>query len=68
MRLLPLSQIPLRSLDWLWLHHLAVGQLALLEGDPGMGKSLVTLDLAARVSGRRGRCYFTAPAVRPLTM
>jgi hypothetical protein len=32
---------------------LALGKLALLEGDPGLGKSFVTLDLAARLSTGR---------------
>jgi putative DNA primase/helicase len=38
---------------WLWPGRLALGKLALLEGDPGLGKSLVTLDFCARLS--RGR-------------
>jgi hypothetical protein len=35
---------------WLWPGRLALGKLSLLEGDPGLGKSLVTLDLCARLS------------------
>ena len=35
---------------WLWEPYLARGKLALLDGDPGAGKSLVTADLAARLS------------------
>jgi RecA-family ATPase len=53
MRFLPLSQMSVPCLQWLWLHRLALGELALLEGDPEMGKSLVTLDLAARVTTGR---------------
>jgi hypothetical protein len=34
---------------------LALGKLALLEGDPGLGKSLVALDLCARLT--RGRAF-----------
>src|SRR5262245_8087084 len=37
-------------LFWLWLWRLARGKLAVLEGDPGLGKSLVALDLCARLS------------------
>jgi hypothetical protein len=37
-------------LDWLWRGYLARGKLALLEGDPEMGKSLLTIDLMARLS------------------
>ena len=32
---------------------LALGKLALVDGDPGLGKSAMTLDLAARVSAGR---------------
>lgn len=35
---------------WLWPHRIALGKLALIAGDPGLGKSLITLDAAARVS------------------
>ena len=31
--------------DWLWPGYLARAKLAVLDGDPGMGKSLLTLDL-----------------------
>lgn len=35
---------------WLWNQRLALGKLTLIAGDPGLGKSYLTLDLAARVS------------------
>jgi AAA domain len=37
-----------------WPSWLALGKLALVDGDPGLGKSAMTLDLAARVSSGRG--------------
>ncbi|MFL5512897.1 MAG: AAA family ATPase, partial [Gemmatimonadales bacterium] len=37
-------------MSWLWPGRLPLGKLAVLEGDPGLGKSLVTLDLCARLS------------------
>ncbi len=36
--------------EWLWKSRIALGKLNLLDGDPGLGKSAVTIDLAARVS------------------
>jgi RecA-family ATPase len=36
--------------EWLWPGRLPLGKLAVLDGDPGLSKSVVTLDLAARVS------------------
>ncbi len=47
------SELAPRSVEWLWPLRLALGKLALLEGDPGLGKSLVTLDLVARLSTGR---------------
>jgi hypothetical protein len=44
------SQLAARPLAWLWPGRLALGKLAILDGDPGLGKSLVTLDLCARLS------------------
>src|SRR5437764_12175808 len=38
------------ALDWLWPRYLARGKLAILDGDPEMGKSLLTIDLIARLS------------------
>src|SRR5260370_18993065 len=45
-----LNQVTARSVAWLWPSRLALGKLAILDGDPGQGKSLVTLDLCSRLS------------------
>jgi hypothetical protein len=44
------SDLSAQPVRWLWPGRLALGKLSLLEGDPGLGKSLITLDLCARVS------------------
>ena len=49
----PLSTVRPRTVRWLWEPYLPRGKLALLDGDPGLGKSLVTLDLCARLSTGR---------------
>ena len=36
--------------DWLWPNRIALGKVTLLAGDPGLGKSLVTLGVASAVS------------------
>src|SRR4051812_12419157 len=46
----PVSDLTTQPIHWLWPGRLALGKLSLLEGDPGLGKSLLTLDLAARLS------------------
>ena len=45
-----LSDIPERQLHWLWEKRILRGKLTLLDADPGLGKSLITLDLAARIT------------------
>ena len=38
------------ELEWLWPGLIPLGKLTLFAGDPGLGKSFVTVDMAARVS------------------
>lgn len=45
-----LSDIEAQPIEWLWPGYLPAGMLSLLDGDPGVGKSTLTADLAARVS------------------
>ena len=44
------SDIPPVPIDWLWEGRIARGKITLIAGDPGFGKSLLTIDLAARIS------------------
>jgi hypothetical protein len=55
MQLSAVGDLESRPIAWLWPGRLALGKLAMLDGDPGLGKSLVTLDLCARLS--RGRPF-----------
>ena len=45
-----LSDVVPEPIDWLWQGRIALGKLTLIAGDPGLGKSFMTLDIAARVS------------------
>src|SRR5215217_4277687 len=45
-----LSDVEPEEVSWLWPSWLALGKLALVDGDPGLGKSAVTVDLSARAS------------------
>jgi hypothetical protein len=45
-----LDSVQQRPLEWLWPGRVPLGKLTLLSGDPALGKSLLTLDMAARVS------------------
>lgn len=44
------SPVAPSPIEWLWEPYLARGKLAVLDGDPGVGKSFLALDLAARLS------------------
>jgi hypothetical protein len=46
----PLSEAKDCQIEWLWPGRIAADKLTMLVGDPGVGKSLVALDIAARVS------------------
>lgn len=45
-----LSEVERERVEWLWDGYLPRGKLAILDGDPGLGKSTIALDIAARVS------------------
>lgn len=45
-----IADLPDQHPAWLWPHWIPRGALTLLVGEPGAGKSLLTLDLAARVT------------------
>ena len=45
-----LDDVQEQKVDWLWPQRIPMGALTILDGDPGSGKSLLTLEIAARVS------------------
>ncbi len=45
-----LADVVPEKVTWLWRGYIPVGKLTIIEGDPGLGKSTASLDLAARVS------------------
>lgn len=48
--LLRLADVTPEPVRWLWPGNISCGKLTLIAGDPGLGKSILTMDLAARVS------------------
>src|SRR5690349_13028507 len=50
----PLGAIEREPVHWLWPGRIPLGMLTLLIGDPGLGKSLLSLYLAALVSENGG--------------
>lgn len=49
------TDIKPEKINWLWKNHIAIGKLTIFAGDPGLGKSQGTLDMAARLS--RGKKF-----------
>ena len=49
-RLIDIESKPVR---WLWRDRIPLGKITILDGDPGLGKSLLSLDLAARLTTGR---------------
>src|SRR5712671_2704953 len=49
----PANQVVAQPVSWLWPDRIPLGKLVLLDGDPDLGKSLILLDLCARLSTGR---------------
>lgn len=50
----PISEVEAENLDWIWYPYLARGELSILEGDPGLGKSYLAEIISAYiVDGKR---------------
>lgn len=70
-----LSDIETRPIQWLWPHRIPSGKLTILEGEAGVGTSLLALTLAACISGGHplpdgkpcapGKVIFIAPQSNP---
>ena len=44
------SEVSPEKITWLWDNYIPFGKVTLFDGDPDEGKSLVTIDLAARLT------------------
>lgn len=44
------SSVDAERIDWLWLERFALGKLSIITGDPGLGKSQLSLFMAAKVT------------------
>jgi hypothetical protein len=52
-RVVRFADVTPERVDWLWPARIPLGKLTILDGDPGLGKSTISVDLAARVSTGR---------------
>ena len=49
-----LADVEREAVSWLWDYRVPFGKLTLLDGDPGLGKSTLALEVAARLFARGG--------------
>jgi AAA domain len=45
-----LDSVKTTRVRWVWRDYIPAGKITIFDGDPGVGKSIITADLAARVS------------------
>ena len=50
-----LSDVEPERVEWLWDKRIPLGKITVLDGDPGLGKSILTIDLAAKLT--MGRAF-----------
>ena len=56
-----LEDVAIEQVTWLWKDRIPIGKLTLISGDPCLGKSTFTMDIAARVSS--GAPWADSPTV-----
>lgn len=49
-----MSDIEAQEIEWLWYPYIAYGKLAIVQGDPGDGKTTLILNLAAKLTKGEG--------------
>lgn len=62
--LICLSDVEAKPVDWLWEPYLPMGMLSLLSGDPGSGKTFLSLAISASLSN--GLTPYTLQACEPV--
>lgn len=49
-RLIRMDRVEAEEVEWFWEPYIPLGKVTCIEGDPGIGKSFLTMELAAAVS------------------
>jgi AAA domain-containing protein len=60
--IITMDQIKAEKVDWLWKNRIPIGRLTLLDGDPGSGKSSLSLAIASAVSKAEALPFGLKPA------
>lgn len=64
-RVVRLADVQPERVQWLWSGRVPFGMITLLDGDPALGKSTLTIDLAARVTTGRPMPFPAADDSKP---
>jgi predicted ATP-dependent serine protease len=64
--IITMDQVKAEKVDWLWINRIPIGRITLLDGDPGSGKSTLSLVIASAVS--RALRYPSGKSLKPLRM
>lgn len=54
LKMIKMSDIEAQEIEWLWNPYIAYGKLAIVQGDPGDGKTTLILNLAAKLTKGEG--------------
>lgn len=54
LKMIKMSDIEAQEIEWLWYPYIAYGKLAIVQGDPGDGKTMLILNLAAKLTKGEG--------------
>lgn len=54
LKMIKMSDIEAQEIEWLWYPYIAYGKLAIVQGDPGDGKTTLILNLAAKLTQGEG--------------
>ena len=50
LNIIKMSEIQSEEIEWLWYHFIPYGKLTIIQGDPGDGKTTLSLNIAAKLS------------------
>lgn len=61
-----MADVDVEEIRWLWYPYIPYGKCTILQGDPGCGKTMLALNLAARLSNGYGMPFSSAEPEGPI--
>jgi hypothetical protein len=63
-----MSDVPVEIVNWLWQNRIPTRNMTNIAGDPGLGKSMLMMDLAARVTTGRSMPFALSVGQEPMSV